>query len=130
MWERGSEFLFTAQETTARNTLETTNVYTVNIIIFIFLCSVFVQDESIDLLRSTIETPAAGQEHVKEKGPITWLCVRDQLVALSKNKLRISFSEVEIFSEKQGNGGMGQVKDLSIQLEVKQIPPNWSMYLV
>eukprot|EP00039_Didymoeca_costata_P016585 m.299741 g.299741 ORF g.299741 m.299741 type:complete len:113 (-) comp16415_c0_seq60:1105-1443(-) len=112
MWERGSEFLFTAQETTARNTLETTN------------------DESIDLLRSTIETPAAGQEHVKEKGPITWLCVRDQLVALSKNKLRISFSEVEIFSEKQGNGGMGQVKDLSIQLEVKQIPPNWSMYLV
>eukprot|EP00039_Didymoeca_costata_P016579 m.299506 g.299506 ORF g.299506 m.299506 type:complete len:104 (-) comp16415_c0_seq10:1235-1546(-) len=91
MWERGSEFLFTAQETTARNTLETTNVYTVNIIIFIFLCSVFVQDESIDLLRSTIETPAAGQEHVKEKGPITWLCVRDQLISSGYHLVKWKF---------------------------------------
>eukprot|EP00039_Didymoeca_costata_P016586 m.299778 g.299778 ORF g.299778 m.299778 type:complete len:86 (-) comp16415_c0_seq69:1235-1492(-) len=73
MWERGSEFLFTAQETTARNTLETTN------------------DESIDLLRSTIETPAAGQEHVKEKGPITWLCVRDQLISSGYHLVKWKF---------------------------------------
>eukprot|EP00039_Didymoeca_costata_P016580 m.299550 g.299550 ORF g.299550 m.299550 type:complete len:1706 (-) comp16415_c0_seq19:74-5191(-) len=78
--------------------------------------NVLVQDESIDLLRNTIETLAVNQEHVHEKGPITWLRVRDQLAALvSQGKHRISLYEVEKIA---ANQGLGQVKDLSIQLEV------------